>query len=184
MGDVCAKGCDQGVCHHCCVWQNHRPPRYRQHEDTVNVRAVRILLECLLVFRTSLHSSRMRTARPLTVFPDGGGGGGCLLGGGGGLHSWGTPPNKVEQTNECENIIFARFATRAVKIILLRFQLRRRCSRNYLSGKRRVVDLYSYRYSKMFGQAADVRFDTTHNRFDFFTTLQSILLNDCLFKIT
>ena len=86
---------------------------------------------------TSMHSSRMRTAR----FPwqcwgvclsrresalSGGGGGGwgsALTGGSvlagcsalaGGAGVWGSP--RVGQKNACENITFGRFAMRAVKI--------------------------------------------------------------------
>ena len=54
-----------------------------------------------------MHSSRMRTARALTVFP-GGGGGRCLVSG---VDAW--QPPQCEQTDACENITFDRFATQA-----------------------------------------------------------------------
>ena len=91
----------------CSQWGYHwgvtgrPPPRDREPGNTVNMRAVRILLECNLVLfnfaaddvyllknsrclywnfkmkiavklnKTSEYSSRMRTARALTVFPGG-----------------------------------------------------------------------------------------------------------------
>ena len=92
---------------------------------------------------TRIHSSRMRSTRPLTVVPvymlvgGGGGGGGGVVQGGGGrccpptsrqdspsdhvtypmmhLVSHLPPPLPgVEQTDACQNITFARFATQAI----------------------------------------------------------------------
>ena len=68
-----------------------------------------------------MHSSRMRTARLRAV-----------SGGGVGVVTWSMvihlppPPPRVEVTHACENITFARYATRAVKIPV--FETRRMAS--------------------------------------------------------
>ena len=67
-----------------------------------------------------MHSSRMRTARLCIDRSARMLGGGVILSGRGPVDVTPPPPPRVGQTNACENITFARFATRVVKILRYR----------------------------------------------------------------